>query len=256
MAFFNKMLATVGIGSANVDTKLEKSFYVAGEVIKGEVEVYGGNVEQQIAAIYLTLYTTYIKEVDDRKYTAKVPIQKNKVNEPFTIGINERKVIPFSFTLPVDSPVTIGNTRVWVATELAIRSGVDSDDKDYIEIRPGKIATKVFEEVQQLGFRLRKVECEQAPSKYRRHYPFIQEFEFVTTSGPFRGKLDELEITFLSQTEQAVDILMKVDRKARGLGGFLAEALDVDETHVRMTITQEELHHVRDMLSRTIAKYS
>lgn len=256
MSFFNKMLATIGIGAAKVDTKLEKSSYVAGEGIKGEVEVYGGNVAQQIDAIYLTLYTTYIKELDDRKYTAKAPIQKYKVNDPFTIGINETKVIPFFFTLPVDCPVTIGNTRVWVETELAIRSGVDSEDKDYIEIRPGKIATKVLEEVQQLGFRLRKVECEQASYKYRRNYPFIQEFEFVPTSGPFRGKLDELEIVFLSQTEQAVDILMQVDRKARGLGGFLAEALDVDETHVRMTITQQELHNVREILSRTIAKYS
>ena len=58
MSFFNKMLASVGIGSAKVDTKLEKSSYEAGEQIKGEVEIYGGNVEQQVNAIYLTIYTT------------------------------------------------------------------------------------------------------------------------------------------------------------------------------------------------------
>lgn len=253
MSFFNKVLASIGVGAAKVDTKLEKSSYFAGETIRGEVEVYGGNIEQQIDSIYLTLYTTYIKEVDDHKYTATAPIQKYKVSEPFTIQGNETKILPFTVTLPVDAPITIGNSRVWVATELDIRSGLDATDKDFIEIRPSKIASEVIEEIQQLGFRLRKAECEQASYRYRRNYPFVQEFEFVPVSGVFRGKLDELEIVFLSQTESSVEILMQVDRKARGLGGFLAEALDVDESHVRLTISQQDLHN--DKLKQTILKY-
>ncbi|RHW38634.1 sporulation protein SpoOM [Lysinibacillus yapensis] len=256
MSFFNKMLASIGVGSAKVDTKLEKSSYAAGETIQGEVEVYGGNVEQQIDAIYLTLYTTYIKELDDHKYTAKAPIQKFKVSDPFVVNANETKIIPFSFKIPVDVPITVGNTQVWVATELDIRSGADSQDKDYIEIRPSKIAERILEEVQQLGFRLRKAECEQASYKYRQTYPFIQEFEFVPVSGAFRGRLDELEVVFISQSDVRADILMQVDRKARGFGGFLAEALDADETHVRMTITQNDLNSLGEQLRQTISRYS
>lgn len=41
MSFFNKMLASIGIGGAKVDTKLEKSAYTAGETIRGQVEIYG-----------------------------------------------------------------------------------------------------------------------------------------------------------------------------------------------------------------------
>ncbi|RUL57096.1 MULTISPECIES: sporulation protein [Lysinibacillus] len=256
MSFFNKMLASIGIGAAKVDTKLEKSSYTAGEQIRGEVEIYGGNVEQQIDAIYLTLYTTYIKEIDDNKITAKAPIEKYKVSEPFTIGVNETKIIPFSFTIPVEVPITVGRTQVWVATELDIRSGVDSQDKDYIEIRPSKIAAKIFDEISALGFRLRQAECEQASYKYRRNYPFIQEFEFVPVGGAFRGRLDELEIMFMSQSESSAEIIMQIDRKARGFGGFLAEALDADETHVRMTITQQDLHNLGETLRQTIARYS
>lgn len=256
MSFFNKMLASVGIGSAKVDTKLEKSSYEAGEHIKGEVEIYGGNVEQQINAIYLTIYTTYIKEVDDKKYTSKAPIQQFKVSDPFLINGDETKIIPFSFKLPLDVPITAGKTQVWVATELDIQSGVDSDDKDYIEIRPSKIASRILDEVQQLGFRLRQVECQQASFKYRHNYPFIQEFEFVPTNGAFRGRLDELEISFLSQTESQVELLMQVDRKARGLGGFLAEALDADETHIRLTVTQQDLHTLNGQLKQIISKYA
>nr|WP_106780078.1 sporulation protein [Lysinibacillus timonensis] len=256
MSFFNKMLASIGIGSSKVDTKLEKSSYEAGEVVRGAVEIVGGNVEQRIDAIYLTLYTTYIKEVDDNKYTSKAPIEHFRVSEPFTILPNERKSIPFSFQLPFDVPITVGSTRVWVKTELDIRSGADSEDKDYIEIRPSGIAAHVLNEVQNLGFTLRKAECEQASYRYRRNYPFIQEFEFVPVSGLFRGQLDELEIVFLSQSENSVDILMQVDRRARGFAGFLSEALDTDETHVRLTISKQDLPNLREKLQQTISRYS
>ncbi|MBM7606990.1 sporulation-control protein [Lysinibacillus composti] len=256
MSFFNKVLASIGIGAAKVDTKLEKSSYVAGETVRGEVEVYGGNIDQQIDTIYLTLYTTYIKEVDDNKFTATSPIQKYRVSEPFTIQGNETKIIPFSFVIPIDAPITIGATSVWVTTELDIRSGADAKDKDFIEIRPSRIATAVLEEVQQLGFRLSKADCEQASRRFRGHYPFVQEFEFVPYSGLFRGRLDELEVVFLSQTEQSAELLLQVDRKARGLGGFLAEALDADESFVRVSITQQDLHNLSDKLKQVISRYA
>ncbi|MFC5557625.1 sporulation protein [Ureibacillus thermophilus] len=255
MSFFNKMLASLGIGSAKVDTQLEKSSYSAGETVRGEVEVYGGNVEQRIHTIYFTLYTTYIKEIDDRKVTVPYAFYKFKISDPFTIQANEVKIIPFSFKLPVDTPLTIGSTRVWVKTELDIQSGVDSTDKDYMEVRPSRLASRVLEAVQNLGFRLRKAENEQVSLRYRRNYPFIQEFEFVPISGPFRGRLDELEIAFLAQQEGAVELLLEVDRKGRGLGGLFAEMLDIDESLVRVTITEADYNRVEDKLQQIISRY-
>lgn len=41
MSFFNKMLASVGIGSAQIDTKLEKDRLKPGEMISGSIEVRG-----------------------------------------------------------------------------------------------------------------------------------------------------------------------------------------------------------------------
>ena len=67
MSFFNKVLASVGIGAATVDTKLERDQVVPGEEIKGIVEIRGGNVEQKIDDIYLSVNTQYVKESDDRK---------------------------------------------------------------------------------------------------------------------------------------------------------------------------------------------
>lgn len=256
MSFFNKVLASIGIGGAKVDTKLEKSEYTAGEIIRGQVEIYGGSTMQQIDSIYLTVYTTFIRESDDRKYTDHAAIKKHKLNEPFKIGANETKSFPFSMELPIDTPITYGNTRVWIATGLDIKNAADPGDKDYIEVRPTKITASVLEEIGQLGFRLREVECEQAPKRRGSRFPFVQEFEFVPTSGPFRGKLDELEIIFLAQEKERAELLIQVDRKARGIGGLFAEALEMDETYVRLTVTSREIPGLNEKLRQVIAKYA
>ncbi|MGM0827977.1 MAG: sporulation protein [Bacillota bacterium] len=256
MSFFNKVFASIGIGAATVDTKLEKSSYQAGETAKGIVEITGGSADQNIDAIYLTLFTTYIRESDDKKYTDYAPIQKVQISEPFTIGENEKKQFPFSFTLPFETPITYGNTRVWVATGLDIKNAVDPKDKDYIEILPNELTNAVLTSIQELGFRIRKVECEQAPRRYRGRYPFIQEFEFVPVNGPYQRKLDELEVMFLNQSEEQVDLLLEVDRRARGLGGFLAEALEMDESMVRLTIRTTDIPHLSSKLKDVINKFA
>ncbi|KSU63365.1 sporulation protein SpoOM [[Bacillus] enclensis] len=255
MSFFNKVFASFGIGAATVDTKLEKSSYQAGETAKGVVEIKGGSTSQTIDSIYLTLYTTYIRESDDKKYTDYAPIQKVQISEPFTIGENEKREIPFSFTLPFETPITYGNTRVWVATGLDIKNSVDPKDKDYIEIVPHNLINGILQSVQDLGFRIRKVECEQAPRRFRGRYPFIQEFEFVPVSGAYQRSLDEIELMFLNQSEEQADVLIEVDRRARGLGGFLAEALEMDESMVKMTIRSSDLPHLSSKLKETIDKF-
>ena len=256
MSFFNKVFASIGIGSATVDTKLEKSSYQAGETVNGVVEIMGGSTEQNVDAIYLTLFTTYIRESDDKKYTDYAPIQKVQISNPFTVDENEKKEFPFTFTLPFETPITYGNTRVWVATGLDIKNAVDPKDKDYIEIIPNKLTEAILTSVQELGFRIRKVECEQAPSRFRGQYPFIQEFEFVPVNGQYQRKLDELELMFLNQTEEQVELLLEVDRRARGVGGFLAEALEMDESMIRMTIRTTDLPYLASKLQNEINKFA
>lgn len=256
MSIFQKMLASVGIGSAQVDTILSKAVYHAGEMLEGTVKIYGGKMDQQIDAIYLSVYTTYLRESDDRKVTDYAAIHKEKVSEPFMIRAGEQKEVPFHFPLPFDTPATKGSTRIWIQTGLDIASAKDPTDKDYIQVEPTEIAQQVFNSVEHLGFRLRGSECEQASRKYRGIYPFMQEFEYVPVTGEFCGKLDELEIVFLSQTTDQVELLLQIDRKARGFGGFLAEALDQDETYVPLTITKQSEALTQEQLFRTLKKYS
>lgn len=256
MSFFNKVLASVGIGSAKVDTRLERDTVSPGEALRGTVEITGGNTEQKIDDIYLSVNTTYIKESDDKKYTVSGLIDRFRLAESFILAANERKEIPFSFTLSPDTPLSFGKTKIWVATGLDIKNAVDPTDNDFIRVVPNPLMDSVLNAVSGMGFRLREAECQQASHRLRRRLPFIQEFEFVPSSGPFRGRLDELEIVFFPLSNAETEIIMQIDRKARGLGGFLAEALEMDESHVRLTITNGDIPYMAQKLQTLISKYA
>jgi len=255
MSFFNKMLASIGIGAAKVDTKLYSERIRLGDELKGVVEIVGGNVEQKIDEIYLTLYATYVVEVDDQKSTRHGVISRWKITEPFTIGANERKEIPFSIELPLDTPISSGRTRVWLHTGLDIKNAIDPADEDYIKVEPTKVMNALLNAVKSIGFRLRETECKQASSYFRTRLPFIQEFEFVPVHGQFRGKLDEIEVIFFPLSQEEVEVLLQIDRRARGLGGFLAEALDLDESYVRFRISESDIPNLETKLVSLIQKY-
>ncbi|MBU8916105.1 sporulation protein [Bacillus sp. FJAT-29953] len=256
MSFFNKMFASVGIGAATVDTKLEKDTYMPGETVKGVVEIKGGKADQQIDEIYLALNTTYLKESDDRKYTVTATIDRFRITTPFTIIVNEKKEIPFTFQLPFDTPLSIGRSKVWVSTGLDIKGAVDPGDKDYLKVVPNPLMSAVFDAVDSLGFRIREADCEEAPRRLRGRLPFVQEFEFVPVSGPFRGRLDELEVVFFPAGNGGLDLMFQVDRKARGLSGLFSEALGTDETNVRMTVTNSDLPSLSQQIQNVIGRYS
>lgn len=256
MSLFSKVLASVGVGAAKVDTKLEKNAYYPGETLKGMVEITGGSIEQKIDAIYLTVNTTYERETNDKKYTTAAIIERYQLSEPFVIKANERKEIPFNFHIPEDAPLSAGKTKIWVTTGLDIKNAIDPSDRDYLNIVPTSVQSAVFHALNELGFRLREADCEEAPRRYRRRFPFVQEFEFVPNSGPFRGRLDELELIFYPIDKDVMEIMLQVDRRARGLGSFLAEALEMDETNVRFTISEKDLPSLKEKMYSVIEKYT
>jgi sporulation-control protein len=256
MSFFNKVFASVGIGSAAVDTKLEKDTYMPGETVNGVVEIKGGKVEQQVDEIYLTLNTTYLRESDDKKYTVTAEIERFRLTTPFVIRSNEKKDIPFTFQLPFDTPLSIGRSKIWVTTGLDIKGGVDPSDKDYLKVVPNPLMSAVFNAIDNLGFRIREADCEEAPRRLRGRLPFVQEFEFVPTSGLFRGKLDELEVVFFPSGNGSLDIMFQVDRRARGLSGLFSEAMGADETNVRLSVTNADIPNLQQKIQSVIQRYS
>lgn len=256
MSFFKKMLASVGIGNAKVDTVLDTAQVPVGGDISGIVHIEGGQVEQQVDRIYLFIKSEYIRERDDRKVRETVTITKFLLTDRFTLGAGERKQIPFRFTLPEYVPITLRSSGVWVETGLDIPSAADATDRDALNVTPSDEIQIALDAIELLGFRLREVTNDYAP-RLGGPLPFVQEFEYVPTT-KFRGQLDELEVLF-RQNNGDLELLLEVDRRARGLGGFFSEAMGTDESLVRLHLSENELgggpHAVAKRLEDVISQH-
>ncbi|WP_068774229.1 sporulation protein [Paenibacillus sp. FJAT-26967] len=253
MSFFQRMLASIGFGSAQVDTRLSKSCYYPGEEVEGVVHIRSGQIEQHIEEIYISLVTQYKREANDRTVTETREIAKYLVSDPFTLRPNEETEVPFRFRLADHTPLTVGRTPVWFSTGLDISSAIDPNDSDRIEVIPSPDMQVVFDALSELGFRLREADVQQS-SRYGGRIGLIQEFEFVPT-GHFRSDLDELEVIFLPASE-GTELLIQIDRRVRGFGSFISEAFDADESLVRLRIHPDDLQsgsgHIANILAHLI----
>ncbi|MFC0215448.1 sporulation protein [Paenibacillus chartarius] len=258
MSMFKKMLASVGIGAAQVDMLIDDAEIHAGDRLTGIVRIQGGRVSQNVDDVYAYVMTKYRKEQNDSHVEVEAPIAKILLAGKFTVEAGQTYEFPFSFELPDMTPVTIGRTPVWIQTGLDIKEAFDPKDQDYLNVSPHPHAQIVWEAVEQLGFRLREVTCEYAPA-HGRGLPFVQEFEFAPAASEFRGRLDELEVIFFP-SEDGIELLLQIDRRARGLSGLFSEALELDESFVRCRFSRSDLGRgasaVAQELAGIIRRYS
>lgn len=236
---FKNLLASVGIGSAKVDTRLFKNSVIPGEVLEGEVCIRGGDVAQDIQDIYLKLATEYKREVNDSTVTEECVMVNYRLLERLTIQPKDEVVIPFSLELPYEMPLTFDRIPVYIRTGLDIKSAINPRDRDYLEVQTHPLMQRVLQALATLGFHLHKVDCE-----YTHHfggaYPFVQELEFHPT-GKYSHSLDELEVIF-RLTADKLEVLLEIDKRARGWTGWVEEAFDIDERYVRFIVKQSDLY--------------
>jgi sporulation-control protein len=242
MSFFKKVLASVGIGNAKVDTRLRDNSVWVGDPLEGAVHIKGGALEQNVDSIYLHLMTQYLQKRDDRTVRVSTAVAKWQVSEPFTLGAGQEREVPFSFTVPLNTPVTTGQVPVWLKTGLDIDNVADPEDIDRLQVLPHPHMKAVLEAVDSLGFYPKDSTCEYSS---RLGVSFVQEFEFHP-SVRFRG-VEELELVFFVKPE-GVEVIVEVDRRARGLGGLLEAALGMDERTQRVFFSAAQLNGGRKAL--------
>ncbi|WP_435363909.1 sporulation protein [Haloarchaeobius sp. DYHT-AS-18] len=240
-----RVLSSVGIGSANVDTIFPKTSLTPGETVEATVEVEGGSAEQEIENMYFALMTRYRTEDG---YSQAV-IDKFQVGQNFTIGEGERREETVDITVPYGTPLTMGNVKVWLKTGLDIDWAVDPKDTDHIEVRPDERMQALFDAVEALGFSFYSAEVEKAP--FGRTQPYAQEFEFKPQSGEFRGKLDELEVICVPG-QDSVTVMLEIDRR----GGVLSEWADTDESKARFTFSEPDRDSIRDQLETIVRQHA
>ena len=258
-----KLLSSVGIGSAKVDTILHGEEFIPGEPIDMTVKISGGSTQQKIDGLYFSLHTNYKQiivyededgEIEEDEVDNVATLAQFKVCEPFTLDSGEEREIPLSFDLPWHTPLTIGKSEVWINTGLDIKKAKDATDRDYIEVKAGELVHALYVALEEMGFEPHDVECESIPEDSNFPLPFVQEFEWVPGEGPFLGKLDELEVVCIPE-DDCVDVWIEIDRKARNIRSFVSEMLNQDESHIYFSICKEELSELPERLYEMIANH-
>ncbi|MFC7165058.1 sporulation protein [Halospeciosus flavus] len=242
-----KILASIGIGNATVDTVLPSTTVTPGETVEAEVQITGGNAEQDVGAIRFELET---RAKTDDGYT-EVDIDRFTLTESLTIEPDAEETRTVDIDVPYETPVTIGNTRVWIETELDIERAVDPEDTDYLDVQPTPRLQAVFDAMDELGFSFRTADCEYDPhGRYTTGRPFVQEFEFRPQSGQFVDDLDEVELVARPDAD-ALTLFVEVDRR----GGLLSELAETDERKTSTTIESTDVATVRDQLQSLVEEH-
>lgn len=261
MSFFKKTLASLGIGSANVDSIIHDEVLIPGETVAITVQVTGGSTEQAIDNIELSLCCRYMAEVEreneEGESETETEVRTHVLAEwslpyAFTINAGESRDFEVELELPLNTPVTVGDSKVWLETGLDIDFALDPSDKDMLTVRPDPIMEGIFNTLEDAGLRVRQVECEAVDGFA---LPFVQEFEFVPVTGPYHGVWRELEIVAYRDDEQ-LQLWFEIDRQQRGVRGLLANLLGTGELErhlvIDATVSPEEAgQQVIDFLEQT-----
>lgn len=252
---FGKLLRSVGIGGAKVNTIIPNPTCVPGGFLEGEVRIKGGNAAQDIETIYVSLKTEYEVELDDTTIKPDAELNRVRLSDRFTVQANQELVMPFSVPVPLYTPVSMGASKVWLQTGLDIKGAVDPQDRDAVNVVMHPMVDAFVAAAERIGFRLYKVDVEKTGHHhYGNGLPFVQEFEFKTFGGEFHGRLDELEAVF-SLSEAGVKVTLQVDRRARDLMSALSESLGMDESYTGFSYTQADLPNLDAMLANAIRSY-
>lgn len=186
---FDLSLASIGIGSAKVDTRLLQQHIQAGEFLRGTIFVFGGNSQQKIDSISLYIMTQYSKGDKIENHIFK----KYQLSNSFVIQPNEKREIPFNLRVPVDLPMSCGKYPIYLKTGLDIQMAIDPTDQDRFEVLPIPVVCQLLKYIEDAGFVLHSVINQYDEEK--QPHPFFQCFQFKP-SGKFHGYIDHLHVIF------------------------------------------------------------
>ncbi|WP_242491320.1 sporulation protein [Bacillus cereus] len=191
---FKKFLAKFGKGAATVDLRFENRSYSAGETLSGEALIQGGEVEQKMNSLVARFMMSVVtKQGSVTREVVSIPL-----NRTYTILPKEQKVIPFSYDIPRDLPVTRGGISYYFDTHLDIEGGVDRTDFDRLVIEVPKEVQNIFYAFNRLGFQEKSTSGKL--DAYGQEFAFFPREEFV----------NEVEIRFAYE-DSGIRIWMEVD---------------------------------------------
>ena len=229
---FEKVLRSFGVGGPTVDTVLATPGAYPGTPLMGAVRLTGGDYDVAVE----TVAVGHVTRVEAEDGDALVEFHRAWVAAGFTLAAGEHQDIPFTITLPWETPLThaygthLTGMSLGLRTELTVEEATDNDDVDVVEVHPLPAQEKVLAAIEHLGFRFRHADVERgAIYGVRQELPFFQEIEFLAPTG---WDAHELELTFVADPE-GVEVILEVEKH----GGLLRPARDA---YARLRIGHDE----------------
>lgn len=240
---FKKLMASVGIGGAQVDTVLLSQSLIPGGLLQAEIHIDAGDVEQHINGLDLALCTLMKVESDDGVQWQTHILQRWRICEQRTLSAGEKLVVPLSEPIHAETPITelpLANhqTRVWLTTELDISLALDASDTDSLTVAPNPAMLACMQAMDALGYDLFKADVEHGylrGQQFQSQSGCYQELEYRPNQRSWMG-VKELELSFVAD-EECTHVLVEVDRAFRG-DGYHALTLPQD---VSVEAVQQQL---------------
>jgi sporulation-control protein len=232
---FKSLFKKLGFGNVQIDARLRGGAVEQGGMLEGDVSIVGADDATTIDELYLRIVTEYTREADDYEKRETCVLAEHKLFDRLSVAPKEQKSIPFAIRLPFETPVTtVGWNRVYLQTVAETSAIFDPKDTDPIQVSPHPHTQRILNAIENLGFRLFKVDCEYT-HRFGGRYPFVQEFEFKP-SGEFYGRLDELE-AYLRPSADGIEVIFQIDKR----GGMFSEYFGTDEKHASTRFSSVEL---------------
>ncbi|WP_133743203.1 sporulation protein [Actinorugispora endophytica] len=224
---FKRLLAGLGFGGASVETVLTEADVVPGGVVRGEVRIEGGTVDQRVEELTVGLQARVEVESGDSEHSSDVEFTRQRLGGELHLTPGARFSVPFEMNVPFETPVTwyggshLAGMNLGVNTRLSVAGALDPGDLDAVRVAPLEAQRVVLDALVSLGFRFKHADLERGRLRgTRQRLPFYQEIEFYAP-GRYRG-LNELELSFVAD-DRGVDVVLELDKKP---GLLLGEGSD------------------------------
>lgn len=223
---FKKLLASVGVGAAEVETELFGTGVQPGGVVQGVVRLRGGQARQRVSRVGVELVTRVEVEYGDGEALGEASFAQLPLHGGFEVGPGAFLEFPFALQVPTETPITFYNGRYLPGAAIAVRtvveldSGVDATDTDPIAVGALPAQQAVLDAIVRWGFALRSTDVESGRiAGAVQQLPFYQEIEFGPS--PRFPRINQLELTFLA-SDNGMNVVLEADKR----GGFLAAGRD------------------------------
>ena len=224
---FQKVLASFGSGGAKVDAQLLDRSVRPGGTLRGQVQLIGGQVDQEVESLDVTLVARVEVPGEDGRpaHNEDTSFQKVRLAGREVIKAGSQVTVPFEVQLAWETPVTsvlgryLTGMAVGLQTNLCLAGTmVDPQDVDAVSIEPLPAQHRILDALSRLGFQFRGASLEaNRIDGVDQQLTFFQEISF--TPSPAAAKVfNDLTVTFLARARD-VQVVLDVNKKVRVLKG-------------------------------------